>query len=461
MTDRQENNGVRKVCRCARKHWEDEKKCGHPWHFNYKPKKSEHCYRFSLDKYLDTHIVSKDEALVEAAKIRIAIKAGTFHQLAPVRDSLTLSQLLDLYDTRYLQKARPSSAKNLKYQTGKIASTVLAFPTGGTKAFGTWKITDITTDTIETFREVRQAAGMQTTNRDLSLLRAMFSWAVRLGYLEATPFKRGTETVIKLKREKPRSRRLQNDEGDRLLAACGPRVRALMEGALETGMRRGELLNLRWRDIEGMTIETSKNNKKPPTITWSPRAELLLRETKTDRPRNVPISTRLRTILEMRRFDPAGKPLAADKHVFGDEIGTRQASFRRAWHHAILKAHGHKPTYTKSASLTTESRAVLKKIGLHFHDLRREAGSRWMEAGVPLATIQKWLGHTNIAQTSTYLATTTVGEHEAMKRFEEQRAALQRIATDVETAQSERARAGTTRSRKRSNRASEHQPRIM
>jgi site-specific recombinase XerD len=36
-----------------------------------------------------------------------------------------------------------------------------------------------------------------------------------------------------------------------------------------------------------------------------------------------------------------------------------------------------------------------------------------MEAGVPLATIQNWLGHANISQTSKYLATTTPGEHEA------------------------------------------------
>ena len=70
---------------------------------------------------------------------------------------------------------------------------------------------------------------------------------------------------------------------------------------------------------------------------------------------------------------------------------------------------------------------------LHFHDLRREAGSRWMDAGVPLATIQRWLGHTNIAQTSTYLSTTTAGEHEAMRRFEERLGRLTPIDTDGAT----------------------------
>jgi hypothetical protein len=53
-----------------------------------------------------------------------------------------------------------------------------------------------------------------------------------------------------------------------------------------------------------------------------------------------------------------------------------------------------------------------------------------MEAGVPLATIQRWLGHANIAQKSTYLSTTTAGEHEAMRRFEERRGRLTPIDTD-------------------------------
>jgi integrase len=52
-----------------------------------------------------------------------------------------------------------------------------------------------------------------------------------------------------------------------------------------------------------------------------------------------------------------------------------------------------------------------------------------MDADVPLATIQRWLGHSNVAQTSTYLAGVTTTEHDHMKRFEERQAALQQIAT--------------------------------
>jgi integrase len=190
-------------------------------------------------------------------------------------------------------------------------------------------------------------------------------------------------------------------------------------------MRRGEILSLQWHQLEGMRLDGT-------TITWAPKAELFLpkEKTKTSKDRRVPISTRLKAILEMRRLDPAGQPQALDAFVFGSEIGTRLAGFKRAWLTAVLKAHGVTPTYTKGANLTPASREALRLIDLHFHDLRREAGSRWMDAGVPIATIQRWLGHENVSQTSTYLAGSAEAEHAAMARFEAHQAASQQLATE-------------------------------
>ena len=104
--------------------------------------------------------------------------------------------------------------------------------------------------------------------------------------------------------------------------------------------------------------------------------------------------------------------------VFGNELGQRHGAIKTAWRGVCERA---------------------KVADLHFHDLRREAGSRWMEAGVPLATIQKWLGHTNIAQTSVYLSTTVAGEHDAMRRFEERIGRLTPIDTKGETPHHEQA----------------------
>ena len=134
-------------------------------------------------------------------------------------------------------------------------------------------------------------------------------------------------------------------------------------------------------------------------------------KTKTDR--IIPISARLKGILEMRRLDPNGEPLAATDYVFGNEIGQQVKDIGRAWESATLKSQGHRVVVTKTDNLSPDCRAVLATIDLHFHDLRREAGSRWLEGGVPLHTVRDWLGHTSIAQTSTYLGTTMKPQHDA------------------------------------------------
>ena len=47
----------------------------------------------------------------------------------------------------------------------------------------------------------------------------------------------------------------------------------------------------------------------------------------------------------MRRDSPAGVPFPPSAYVFGDEIGERVGSVRRAWQTAVLRAHGHKPVW--------------------------------------------------------------------------------------------------------------------
>jgi hypothetical protein len=65
-----------------------------------------------------------------------------------------------------------------------------------------------------------------------------------------------------------------------------------------------------------------------------------------------------------------------------------------------------------------ESRAALRTIDLHFHDLRHEAGSRWLEAGWPLHKVRDMLGHATIDQTDTYLSVERMGLHEEMRRYD-------------------------------------------
>lgn len=160
---------------------------------------------------------------------------------------------------------------------------------------------DVTRDALERLREVASvktirktdtstnvAGGKIAANRYLRLLRAAFNWAIDMDIVRGTPFQRegSGRRTIKLAKEKARSRRLQAGEEDRLLAACGVFLRGVVEAALETGMRRGEILGLLWGDVP-----------------LEPRAELHLpaAKTKTGQARSIPISSRLKAILEMRR----------------------------------------------------------------------------------------------------------------------------------------------------------------
>lgn len=418
MTARRANRGLRKRCGCPRSKWS---KCEHPWHFNYKWRGVHH--RISLDKYVrPRRIAGKIEAEREAARLKIAIEEGHFGEHRPARDTLTVAQLLAAYVKEYVTLERPRSLANVKYQVGAIAATVLELPTGEQRPLGDWHVRDVVTGTLEKFRAARRTqtivkstdkdgnqrgrrkGGVATTNRDLGLLRATFNWAIRVGYVDETPFKRFTETVVKLSKESSRRRRLEGDEGERLLKACDPllrhprtkaplfsqpppRLRPIVEAALETGCRRGELLSLQWwqvRDLDGV----------------NPQLDLPAAKTKTKRDRVVPISGRLKAILEMRRHDPAGELHGPQAYVFGNEIGQRSHSITTAWRLTCRRA---------------------QIVDLHFHDLRREAGSRWLEGGVPLQVVRDWLGHTNISQTSTYLESTFMGQHDAMRRFEEGR----------------------------------------
>jgi integrase len=116
--------------------------------------------------------------------------------------------------------------------------------------------------------------------------------------------------------------------------------------------------------------------------------------------------------------DQAKAAAVARCYAFGDSAGLKVGNVKRAWETAVLKAHGHIPAWEDSNRLAVASRAAVRAIDLHFHDLRHEAGSRLLEAGWPLHHVQEMLGHSNVSQTSTYLNATRIGLQESMRRME-------------------------------------------
>ena len=176
------------------------------------------------------------------------------------------------------------------------------------------------------------------------------------------------------------------------MLAAKEHLQVCMTAALETGMRRGELLGLQWRDIR------FGDNGVAEWIVLRPET------TKTDRSRTIPISDRMATLLSQLRRDPHGVAHGLDAYVFGNAVGGRLDSIKTAWR-------------------TTCRRAGI--LDLHFHDLRREGACRWFEAGVPLHHIRDLLGHADISTTSRYLSVTPTELQRSIRLAEQVRQSRQ------------------------------------
>jgi integrase len=137
-------------------------------------------------------------------------------------------------------------------------------------------------------------------------------------------------------------------------------------------------------------------------VKWDANVLLLRPEiTKTAVARDVPITQRLKALLELRKHAPDGTEHKPDAFVFGNDIGEKIPNIQTQW------------TQTCRAAGIT---------GLHFHDLRREFASRLRETpGISDHHVRDWLGHMDMATTSRYLATTRVGLQQARKVFEQHR----------------------------------------
>ncbi len=224
-------------------------------------------------------------------------------------------------------------------------------------------------------------------NRSLQLLRHMFNWAVGREYLDKTPFRRGTVTLIRKEREdNKRRRRISPEEEERLLSAAPPHLRSMIIAALDTGMRRGTT-------------------------------------TKSKKTRVVPISTlRLEAVLKWLRIDAAGDEKPPETPVFSDETGEPIRNFRKTFVLTVLRAHGVTPHWRKEGGwkhLTRECQAQFQSIDLHWHDLRHEYASRLVERHVPLAQVRDLLGHASIITTERYDNQTLESLQHAAARLED------------------------------------------
>lgn len=133
------------------------------------------------------------------------------------------------------------------------------------RAIGGMLLSDVTSDTIGKWRELRlKTVKGSTINRDLNLLSNVFTIARReWKWIATSP----TTDVRRPKDSKPRERRITEEERDRLCLALGydgtvhnlsSAVAVAFLFAIETGMRAGEITGLTWSSVKGNVAHLAK-----------------------------------------------------------------------------------------------------------------------------------------------------------------------------------------------------------
>ena len=232
-------------------------------------------------------------------------------------------------------------------------------------------LSEITSESIEKYRVQRKADGVSpsTINRELSCLKTFYSKAIEWEKVDRNP----AQKVKKFREPHSRERILTADESRRLIAAASPALRPVLIVALNTGMRRGEILSLRWPDVDSV------------------KGFILIGDSKSGKSRTVPMNGPVfETLSAMRK---------AEGFVFDNpETGTH-----------VLDV--------KTAFLGACRRAGIK--GVRFHDLRHTAASRMVESGVDLVTVSKILGHASIQMTMRYAHPTEQNMRQAVGKLGE------------------------------------------
>jgi len=131
------------------------------------------------------------------------------------------------------------------------------------EAFNNRTLHEITSWDIEKWKVKRKGeVKPATVNRDLATLKSMLSKAVEWGKLKESP----TKKVKLLKGVTKRLRYLMPDEVQTLISNCSDHLRPIVIVAVHTGMRKGEILSLRWDQVDFekgiITLTDTKNDQK-------------------------------------------------------------------------------------------------------------------------------------------------------------------------------------------------------
>ena len=295
---------------------------------------------------------SKTKAKRWAEETEAAIRDGRYFKTTEARKH-TLGELID----RYILDVLPSKSKVEEHQKAQLL--------WWKSQIGDYLLSDITPAIIaeqrdklareNTKRGTRRAPA--TVGRYLAAISHAFTVAMKeWGWIEDSPMRR----VTKPKEPRGRVRFLSDEERKDLLEACqassNPYLYTVVVLALSTGMRQGEIMNLRWSDVDFQ------------------RGRITLHETKNGERRVVSIAGLAFQLLQ--KLDKV------DSHLlFPGKDPKQPMDIRFPWEIA-LKASGIKD--------------------FRFHDLRHSAASYLAMNGASIAEIAAVLGHKTLAMVKRY-----------------------------------------------------------
>jgi len=210
----------------------------------------------------------------------------------------------------------------------------------------------------------RKGARAKTINFEIDTLRTIFNLAIKWDYLKENPTQKVTR--LKVSDSKP-PRFLTKEECQRFLDHCPETLRPVYFTFLNTGMRKAELENLEWADID-FDRRRMKIRRKP---FWKPKSG----------EREIPINQPLFNLLtQLKKANDKG---VKSNFVFPHTDGSKLKTKLRRMLIRIAKEAGIK-------NLTT------------LHALRHTFASQLIMKGVDLPTVQKLLGHSDIQTTMIY-----------------------------------------------------------
>lgn len=303
---------------------------------------------------------------------RLESELGQMGERAIEADHIPFEKLAQVYaekriiPARYVGERKVAGLRSVQSPLGALRALVAGF--------GRQRIKSITHSDIEDYKLARLdtptkrgARAIATVNRELELLRAMMRFAKREGWLMRSPFEMGAPLISKAD-EVRRERVLTHDEERRLLDACLVRdangrqrrlhLHALITCALDTAMRKGEMLKLTWRDVD-----------------FSSRLiQIRAMNSKTARPRTVALTPRLYEELWQLWGTSDQDP---DGSVFGVKDNVKNA-FAAACNNASVQ-------------------------GFRLHDCRHTAITRMVAAGVAPMELMKISGHTQMTTFARYV----------------------------------------------------------